>query len=150
MPSFILIHPTVWPQYTNVTDRQDRQQSDSVANGQRKLASVVPSLFINPNCISSTLVCCRILYSKILSTTFIACSRDVRILRFCTCRTLCTIGQLVQNWLSCAELTKRHRNCKILQILFSNIALSLELKAATASSKHFCVKVTKYFAPVCI
>ena len=25
MPSFILIHPTVWPQYTNVRDRQDRQ-----------------------------------------------------------------------------------------------------------------------------
>jgi len=25
MPSFILIHPTVWPQYANVTDRQDRQ-----------------------------------------------------------------------------------------------------------------------------
>ena len=24
MPSFILIHPTVWPQYTDVTDRQDR------------------------------------------------------------------------------------------------------------------------------
>ena len=23
MPSFILIHPTVWPQCTNVTDRQD-------------------------------------------------------------------------------------------------------------------------------
>jgi len=23
MPSFILIHPTVWPQYTNVTDRPD-------------------------------------------------------------------------------------------------------------------------------
>ena len=23
MPSFILIHPTVWPQYTNVTNRQD-------------------------------------------------------------------------------------------------------------------------------
>jgi len=22
VPSFILIHPTVWPQYTNVTDRQ--------------------------------------------------------------------------------------------------------------------------------
>ena len=33
MPSFILIHPTVWPQYTNVTDRQDRtdrQRSDSI------------------------------------------------------------------------------------------------------------------------
>jgi len=33
MPSFILIRQTVWPQYTNVTDRQDRtdrkQRSDS-------------------------------------------------------------------------------------------------------------------------
>jgi len=25
MPSFILIHPTVWPQYTNVTDRTHKQ-----------------------------------------------------------------------------------------------------------------------------
>jgi len=25
MPSFILIRQTLWPQYTNVTDRQDRQ-----------------------------------------------------------------------------------------------------------------------------
>ena len=24
MPGFILIHPTVWPQYTNVTGKQDR------------------------------------------------------------------------------------------------------------------------------
>jgi len=30
IPSFILIHPTVWPQYTNVADRQDRQRSDSI------------------------------------------------------------------------------------------------------------------------
>ena len=36
MPSFILIHQTVWPQYTNVTartgrtDRTDRQRSDSI------------------------------------------------------------------------------------------------------------------------
>jgi len=32
-PSFILIHPTVWPQYVKVTDRrdrQDRQLSDSI------------------------------------------------------------------------------------------------------------------------
>jgi len=32
MPSFILIRQTIWPQYTNVTDRQtyrtDRQRSD--------------------------------------------------------------------------------------------------------------------------
>jgi len=30
MPSFTLIHPTVWPQYTNVTDKQDRQWSNSI------------------------------------------------------------------------------------------------------------------------
>jgi len=30
MPSFILIHPTVWPQYTNVTERQTGQWSDSI------------------------------------------------------------------------------------------------------------------------
>jgi len=30
LPSFILIHPTVWPQYTNITDRTDRQPSDSI------------------------------------------------------------------------------------------------------------------------
>jgi len=32
MPSFVLIRPTIWPQYTNVTDRIDRhtgQRSDS-------------------------------------------------------------------------------------------------------------------------
>ena len=38
-----LIHPTIWPQYTNVTDRQDRtgqdrQQSDSI--GQTILQTV--------------------------------------------------------------------------------------------------------------
>ena len=39
MPSLILIHPTVWPQQTNVTeerdsqtDRTDKQRSDSMAN----------------------------------------------------------------------------------------------------------------------
>jgi len=38
MPRFILIHPTVSPQYTNVTDRQDRQRSDSI--GQTVLQMV--------------------------------------------------------------------------------------------------------------
>jgi len=28
VPSFILIHPTVWPQYNNVTDRQEDRQTD--------------------------------------------------------------------------------------------------------------------------
>ena len=30
VPSGILIYSTVWPQYTNVSDRQDRQRSDSI------------------------------------------------------------------------------------------------------------------------
>jgi len=29
-----LIHPTVWPQYTNVTDRQDRQDNGPIAYGE--------------------------------------------------------------------------------------------------------------------
>jgi len=43
LPSFILIHPTVWPQYTNVADRQDRQRSDSV--GRTVLQTVAQKLF---------------------------------------------------------------------------------------------------------
>ena len=38
MLSFILIHHTVWPQYTNVTDRQDgqtdRQDNPAIAQGE--------------------------------------------------------------------------------------------------------------------
>ena len=30
VPSGILIHPTSWPQYANVTDRQDRQRTDCI------------------------------------------------------------------------------------------------------------------------
>jgi len=30
LPSGILIHPVVWPQYTNVTKQTHRQQSDSI------------------------------------------------------------------------------------------------------------------------
>ena len=58
---------------------------------------------------------------------------DIRILWFCTRRILHGIGRRTQHWPSCAELTKQCRNCKILQILFSNIALSSALTAATAS-----------------
>ena len=37
-PSGILIHPTIWPQYTNVADRQDRtEQTDNGPIGQGKL-----------------------------------------------------------------------------------------------------------------
>ena len=55
-----------------------------------------------------------------------------------------------QNWPSCAELTNWHRNCQILQILFNSIALSSALTAATASTKHFSIKVIKYLAVLCI
>jgi len=41
------------------------------------------------------------------------------------------------------RINKRHRNCKILQILICNIALSLALTAATASAEHLGVKVKK-------
>jgi len=44
--SGILIHPTVWPQYTNVTDRQTRQRSRSIGrtvtcNGRPKTGNDV-------------------------------------------------------------------------------------------------------------
>ena len=45
MPSFVLIRPTVWPQYTNVTDRQDRQtgqRTDSI--GRTVLQTIAKNL----------------------------------------------------------------------------------------------------------
>jgi len=39
---------------------------------------------------------------------------------------------------------------KFLQILFSDIAFSSVSTAATASTKHFGVKLIKYFAVLCI
>jgi len=42
VPSGILIHPTVWPHYTNVTDRQDRHDNGPVTcNSRRKIAQLV-------------------------------------------------------------------------------------------------------------
>jgi len=58
VPSDILIHPTVWPQYTNVTDRQtdrthrhDRQRSHSIGRTilrtvAQKINSFTDRLFI--------------------------------------------------------------------------------------------------------
>jgi len=41
VPSFIFIHLTVWPQYTNVTDRQDRTRcTDSGTIGRTVLQTV--------------------------------------------------------------------------------------------------------------
>ena len=55
-----------------------------------------------------------------------------------------------KNWPMCAQLIKRHKNRKILKILFSSIALSSALTAATASTKHFGAKVVRYFTVLCI
>jgi len=54
IPSGILIHPTVWPQHANVTDRQtdrqtgqDRQRSDNI--GRTVLQTVAQKLNLNLN-----------------------------------------------------------------------------------------------------
>ena len=46
MPSFISIHPTVWPQYINVrdrTDRQDRQRSDGLGRTILQMVAQKPT-----------------------------------------------------------------------------------------------------------
>ena len=44
-PSFILIHPTLWPQYTNVTDRTDTQTGPwSDSTGRTVLQTVAQKL----------------------------------------------------------------------------------------------------------
>ena len=57
MPSFILIHPIVWPQYTNVTDRQDRQWSDKIGRTVlQTVAQKLLDLFVE-GLISAELLC---------------------------------------------------------------------------------------------
>ena len=40
VPSDILIHPTVWPQYTNITNRTDRIDNGPVAQGEPLLVTI--------------------------------------------------------------------------------------------------------------
>ena len=69
-------------------------------------------------------------------------SRDVTILH---------AQNFAQNWLLCAELIKRHRNYKIFaDFVQQYCSYSSALMAATASAKHFGVKVIKYFTVLCI
>jgi len=68
---------------------------------------------------------------------------NVRILRFCAHRLLRRIGQYEQNWLSCAKVTKRHRNCKILQISFRCILLLVLIDGCHSQRKDFSVKLIK-------
>ena len=57
IPSGILIHLTVWPQYTNVTDRTDRQRSRSI--GRTVLQTVESIVTQSARCMVArgTLVC---------------------------------------------------------------------------------------------
>jgi len=48
------------------------------------------------------------------------------------------------------KINKAVQKFKILQILFRSIVLQSALTTATASAKHFGVKVIKYFAVLCI
>ena len=70
MPSFILMHPVIWPQYTNFTDRQtgqtDRQRSDSIGRtvlqtvAQKRFALCYRTVLFCPVSLSVTLVyCCQ-------------------------------------------------------------------------------------------
>jgi len=81
MPSFTLIHPTVWPQYTNVTDRtgqtdRDRQDNGPIAYGDGR--TVLPT--VAPKRLSlcyRTVVC----LSVHLSVTLVYCGQRIRWIR---------------------------------------------------------------------
>jgi len=52
VPSFILIHPTVWPQYANITNRSDRTTVDSIGRTvlqtvTQKLMRITPTVLVN-------------------------------------------------------------------------------------------------------
>jgi len=42
VPRFIFIHPTVWPQYTKVTERQDRQTDKTESDRANRLRNGRP------------------------------------------------------------------------------------------------------------
>ena len=84
IPSGILILPTVWPQYTNVTDRQDRQGPDSIGwtvlrspkdrDAQKKQSSHKVS-GVSPEVGPLSIISCL---SVALSVTFVCCGQTVR------------------------------------------------------------------------
>jgi len=55
-----LIRPTVWPQYTNVTDRTDRQRTDSI--GRTVLQTVAQK--------SEASVCATVSTQSAINATF--------------------------------------------------------------------------------
>jgi len=66
MPSFILIHPSVWPQYTNVKERLERQDRETgetdnglIAQGELFWATVCKEVrpILSHRCLSVCPVC---------------------------------------------------------------------------------------------
>jgi len=74
MLSFIFIRPTVWPQYTNVTDRTDStQRSDSI--GQTILQTVAQNRFAV--CYRTVVLSCLSVCLSVLSVTLAYCGQTV-------------------------------------------------------------------------
>jgi len=101
MPSFILIHPTVWPQYTNVIDRtgQDRetgQRFDSI--GRTVLQTVAQNQTV-----------CVLLPSypfNVKATVCKICSPNSCSLRECHALKFCTSGRhIMQSGMASHSIT---------------------------------------------
>ena len=86
MPSFILIHPTVWPQYTNVTDRTDRQNRQRSDSGGRTVLKTVAQKPIERN--SSRIRPVPKSYVKYLLFCFLQQPKTENWLQFQLCRKL--------------------------------------------------------------
>jgi len=46
MPSYILIHPTVWPQYTTFIDRQTGQDNGQIAYMANRFTNGLPKILL--------------------------------------------------------------------------------------------------------
>jgi len=73
--NFILIHPIVWPQYTNIIDRQDRTTVDSIGRTvlqtvAQKLMCITPTVIVNSQHLPANLLD-AVLKSKLMSFTYI-------------------------------------------------------------------------------
>jgi len=82
MPSFILIHPTVWPQYTNVTDRTDRQRSDNT--GQTVLQTVTQKLCLQQKGHKKQIVKSAVIKTRIPSCAKLAAQLRLQLMAQCT------------------------------------------------------------------
>jgi len=74
MASFILIHPTVWPQYTNVTDRQTDRTGQT---GRQRFDSIGRTVFGRPFVKRFVLCYESVVCLSCLSVTFVHCSQTV-------------------------------------------------------------------------